>query len=192
MSNLQLVSASQLQKLEMRVPLYSYGCERKVRKALSRFQGLQSIDVDFYQQKVTVTGSVNQDQVLAAMKEKRKNSRLWSAEDGKGELHVTGGNKGEILDYSKKPAAAPRKTIKEHCQAISNVIFQQYQAVPYKRAIWYADSEADMKISIAKKEEVTSVKLFSSDSKSIKNRVCNFIRKAVYTVFGYSSKRDPY
>lgn len=191
MSNLQLVSASQLQKLEMRVPLYSYGCERKVRKALSHFQGLQSIDVDFYQQKVTVTGSVNQDQVLAAMKEKRKNSRLWSAEDGKGVLDMNGGNKGE-MEYSKKPATVPRKTIKEHCQAISNVIFQQYQAAPYKRAIWYADSEADMSISIAKKEEVTSVKLFSSDSKSIKNRVCNFIRKAVYTVFGYSSKKDPY
>lgn len=192
MSNLQLVSASQLQKLEMRVPLYSYGCERKVRKALSHFKGLQSIDVDFYQQKVTVTGSVDQDQVLAAMKEKRKNSRLWSAEDGKGGLDMTGGNKGEILDYAKKPVAAPRKTIKEHCQAISNVIFQQYQAPPYKRAIWYADSEADMRISIAKKEEVTSVKLFPRDTKSIKNKVCNFFRKAVYTVFGYCSKRDPF
>jgi len=197
MSNLQLVPASQIQreyaqKVELRVPLYSYGCERKIRKALSQFKGLDSIDVEFYQQKVTVTGSVNRDEVLAAMKAKRKNTRFWSAEDGKSELDMTGGRKGEIMEYSKKPAAASTKTLKEHLQDISNVVFQQYQTTPYKRAIWYADSEGDMRINITAKEETSSVMAFSGDRKSIKTRVCNIIRKAVYAVIGYCSKPDSF
>nr|ADE75994.1 unknown [Picea sitchensis] len=200
MPNLQLVPASQIQKVELRVPLYSYGCERKIRKALSQFKGLDSIDVEFYQQKVTVTGSVNRDEVLAAMKAKRKNTRFWSAEDGKSELDMTGGSKGEIMEYSKKPAAASTKTLKEHLQGISNVVFQQYQTTPfqqyqttpYKRAIWYADSEGDMRINITAKEETSSVMTFSGDRKSIKTRVCNIIRKAVYAVIGYCSKPDSF
>eukprot|EP01018_Ginkgo_biloba_P028935 Gb_22603 [translate_table: standard] len=41
---------------------------------------LSSVDVDFHQQKVTVTSMLNTDQVLAAVKAKRKNAELWSSE----------------------------------------------------------------------------------------------------------------
>jgi len=199
MSILQQVSASQIQrayaqKVELRVPLYSYGCERKIRKALSHFKGLHSIDVDFYQQKVTVIGLVNRDQVLAAMKAKRKNTRFWSAEDRKPELDMSGGSKGEIMEDSKKAAGADSsKTNKEeHLQGISNVVFQQYQTTSYKRAVWYADSEGDVSISITTKEEVRSVTLFSSDRRSISMSVCNFIRKAIYAIITYCSKKDSF
>lgn len=200
MSNLQLIPVSQIegaysQKVEMRVPLYSYGCQRKIRKVLSHFKGLQSIDVDFYQQKVTVIGSVNRDQVLDAMKAKRKNTRFWLAEDGKPELDMTGGNKAEIMEYSMKPAAAAscKKTIKEHCEAISNAVFQKFQTTPYERAAWYADSSRDMSIGmITEKEEVCSAKLCSRDRKSISISVRNFIRKAVSAVITYCRKKDPF
>jgi len=42
MANLQIVPASknvEAQHVEMMVPLYSYGCEKKVKKALSHLRG---------------------------------------------------------------------------------------------------------------------------------------------------------
>jgi len=48
MANLQIVPASknvEAQHVEMMVPLYSYGCEKKVKKALSHLRGTQSIQI---------------------------------------------------------------------------------------------------------------------------------------------------
>jgi len=109
MSNLQVVPASQVQKVHMRVPMYCVGCERKIRKSLSRFKGVHSVDVDFKQQKVTVIGFINRDQVLAAIKAKRKNTQFWSSEDGKEEFGMSGARKGEIMEDVKKPAAPSKK-----------------------------------------------------------------------------------
>lgn len=199
MSNLQLIPVSQIegayqQKVEMRVPLYSQGCQRKIRKALSHFKGLHFIDVDFYQQKVTVIGSVNRDQVLAAMKAKRKNTRFWLAEDGKPESDMTSDNNGETMEYLMKPAVAAscKQTIKEHYEAISNAVFQQFHTTPYERAGWYTDSERDMSIGIAAKEEVTLGKLWSRDKRSITMSVRNFFRKAVSAVISYCRKKDSF
>jgi len=105
MSNLQVVPASQVQKVHMRVPMYCVGCERKIRKSLSRFK----VDVDFKQQKVTVIGFINRDQVLAAIKAKRKNTQFWSSEDGKEEFGMSGARKCEIMEDVKKPAAPSKK-----------------------------------------------------------------------------------
>uniref|UniRef100_A0A0D9VPQ1 HMA domain-containing protein n=1 Tax=Leersia perrieri TaxID=77586 RepID=A0A0D9VPQ1_9ORYZ len=40
------------------------GCERKVRKALEDMKGVDSVEVDAKQNKVTVTGYVEQEEVL--------------------------------------------------------------------------------------------------------------------------------
>lgn len=116
MPNKQLVSASKIerayeQKMQMRVPMYSKGCELKIRNALRHFKGAH-IDVDFHQQKVTVAGLVNRDEVLATLKAKRKNSQFWPTEDSKEVLGTSGARKGEIMTDAKKPAAAC-KTKKE-------------------------------------------------------------------------------
>ncbi|XP_002521303.2 protein SODIUM POTASSIUM ROOT DEFECTIVE 2 isoform X2 [Ricinus communis] len=84
MANMQIVPASknvEAQYVEMMVPLYSYGCERKVRKTLSHLKGIYSVNVDYYQQKVTVWGICNKYDVLATMKSKRKEARFWNEED---------------------------------------------------------------------------------------------------------------
>ncbi|KAA8540106.1 hypothetical protein F0562_026798 [Nyssa sinensis] len=84
MANLQIVLASknvEAQYVEMRVPLYSYGCETKVKKALAHLKGIYSVNVDFNQQKVTVWGICNKYDVLATMKNKRKETRFWNPED---------------------------------------------------------------------------------------------------------------
>ncbi|MBA0806302.1 hypothetical protein Gohar_005759 [Gossypium harknessii] len=84
MADMQLVVASKRvepQYVEMMVPLYSYGCERKVKKTLSHLKGIYSVTVEYDQQKVTVWGICNKYDVLSTMRSKRKEARFWKPED---------------------------------------------------------------------------------------------------------------
>ncbi|KAF3613982.1 hypothetical protein CQW23_08002 [Capsicum baccatum] len=85
MADMQIVLAGknnvEPQYVEMMVPLYSYGCERKINKALSHIKGIYSVNVDFEQQKVTVWGICNKYDVLATVRSKRKAARFWNPED---------------------------------------------------------------------------------------------------------------
>ncbi|KAF5743425.1 hypothetical protein HS088_TW08G00006 [Tripterygium wilfordii] len=66
------------QYVEMMVPLYSYGCEKKLKNHLSRLKGIYSVNVDYSQQKVTVWGICNKYDVLATARTKRKQARFWN------------------------------------------------------------------------------------------------------------------
>ncbi|KAG6476615.1 heavy metal-associated isoprenylated plant protein 30-like [Zingiber officinale] len=81
MAHLQIVPAGskpvEAQFVEMKVPLYSYGCEKKVKRALSHLRGIHSVRVDYELQKVTVWGICNKDDVLATVKKKRREARFW-------------------------------------------------------------------------------------------------------------------
>ncbi|KAL3846054.1 hypothetical protein ACJIZ3_003457 [Penstemon smallii] len=71
MENMQIVPAGknvEAQYVEMMVPLYSYGCEKKVKKALANL-------------KVTVWGICDKHDVLCKVKSKRKGARFWDDED---------------------------------------------------------------------------------------------------------------
>ncbi|KAJ4871547.1 Heavy metal transport/detoxification superfamily protein [Raphanus sativus] len=84
MADLQIVPAYnkvEAQYVEMMVPLYSYGCEKKIKKALSHLKGIYSVKIDYYKQKVTVWGICNKLDVLAMVKKKRKDARFWNAEE---------------------------------------------------------------------------------------------------------------
>ncbi|XWS61436.1 hypothetical protein CRYUN_Cryun07bG0125400 [Craigia yunnanensis] len=67
----------------MMVSLYSYGCEKKVKKTLSHLKEIYSVTVDYNQQKVTVwmRGICNKYDVLSSMRSKRKAARFWKPED---------------------------------------------------------------------------------------------------------------
>ncbi|KAI3920860.1 hypothetical protein MKW92_026505 [Papaver armeniacum] len=86
MADLQIVPAAayknvEAQYVDMMVPLYSYGCERKIKKALSHLRGIYSVNVDCKLQKVTVWGICNKHDVLATIRSKRKDARFWDADD---------------------------------------------------------------------------------------------------------------
>ncbi|OVA19927.1 Heavy metal-associated domain [Macleaya cordata] len=84
MADLQIVPAYknvEAQYVEMMVPLYSYGCEKKIKKALSNLRGIYSVSVDFKLQKVTVWGICNKYDVLATIRSKRKEARFWDADE---------------------------------------------------------------------------------------------------------------
>ncbi|XP_027333762.1 heavy metal-associated isoprenylated plant protein 28 [Abrus precatorius] len=85
MANMQIVPAYknivEAQYVEMMVPLYSFGCEKKIKKTLSTLKGIYSINVDYYQQKVTVWGICNKYDVLETVRSKRKEAHFWNHED---------------------------------------------------------------------------------------------------------------
>ncbi|KAF4356605.1 hypothetical protein F8388_006349 [Cannabis sativa] len=97
MANLQIVPAYknnvEAQYVEMMVPLYSYGCERKIKKSLSHLKGIYSVNVDYHQQKVTVWGICNKYDVLTTVKSKRKDARFW--------------NPSENVDFSEESKLEP-------------------------------------------------------------------------------------
>ncbi|KAK9122533.1 hypothetical protein Sjap_012135 [Stephania japonica] len=49
--------------VELLVHMDCEGCKRRIRKAISKLEGVDSMDIDMDKQKVTVTGYVNQRQV---------------------------------------------------------------------------------------------------------------------------------
>ncbi|XP_060176582.1 protein SODIUM POTASSIUM ROOT DEFECTIVE 2-like [Lycium barbarum] len=65
------------QVVVLRVSLHCRGCERKMRKHISRMQGVKSFNIDFAAKKVTVTGDVTPLGVLASIS-KVKNAQLWT------------------------------------------------------------------------------------------------------------------
>lgn len=70
-------SASANQVVVLRVSLHCRGCERKMRKHISRMQGVKSFNIDFAAKMVTVTGDVTPLGVLASIS-KVKNAQLWT------------------------------------------------------------------------------------------------------------------
>ncbi|KAF8702572.1 hypothetical protein HU200_032956 [Digitaria exilis] len=89
MADMQIVLSGrkiEAQYVEMKVPLYSYGCEKKIKKALSHLKGIHSVQVDYHQQKVTVWGICNREDVLAAIRRKRRAAQFWDGDElGHGE-----------------------------------------------------------------------------------------------------------
>lgn len=65
------------QVVVLRVSLHCKGCERKVRKHISRMEGVTSFNTDFASKKVTVIGDVTPLSVLASVS-KVKNAQLWT------------------------------------------------------------------------------------------------------------------
>ncbi|KAL3531856.1 hypothetical protein ACH5RR_005377 [Cinchona calisaya] len=65
------------QEVVLRVSLHCRGCERKMRKHISRMEGVSTFDIDFAAKKVTVVGNVTPMEVLASIS-KVKNAQLWT------------------------------------------------------------------------------------------------------------------
>ncbi|KAK6794724.1 hypothetical protein AABB24_026417 [Solanum stoloniferum] len=121
MANMQIVPAGrnvnvEPQYVEMMVPLYSYGCERKINKALSHIKGIYSVNVDFEQQKVTVWGICNKCDVLATVRSKRKAARFWNTEDNniieESETDSSSSPPAATRHYRIRPRAPPLALIR--------------------------------------------------------------------------------
>eukprot|EP00253_Pinus_taeda_P005421 PITA_05421 len=72
------VKQLQLQTVVLRVRnIDCDGCEEKVRRSVSSMKGVQSVDVDRKEQKLTVTGYVEVYKVLRRVKRTGKPTEIW-------------------------------------------------------------------------------------------------------------------
>ncbi|KAK9920743.1 hypothetical protein M0R45_029289 [Rubus argutus] len=75
-SSLSKLPTPSNQVVVLRVSLHCKGCEGKLRKHLSRMEGVTSFNIDFAAKKVTVMGDVTPVSVLASVS-KVKNAQFW-------------------------------------------------------------------------------------------------------------------
>ncbi|CAA7401032.1 unnamed protein product [Spirodela intermedia] len=66
-----------LQTVELKVRMDCDGCELKVKKALSSMKGVQTVEINRKQQKVTVTGFVEGSKVLKKAKSTGNKAEIW-------------------------------------------------------------------------------------------------------------------
>ncbi|KAM0952914.1 putative heavy metal-associated domain, HMA, heavy metal-associated domain superfamily [Dioscorea sansibarensis] len=67
----------QLNTIELKVRMDCEGCELKVKKALSSMKGVQKVDINRKQQKVTVVGFVEPNKVLKKAQSTGKKAEIW-------------------------------------------------------------------------------------------------------------------
>ncbi|KAJ8628622.1 hypothetical protein MRB53_021945 [Persea americana] len=67
----------QLQTVELKVRMDCEGCELKIKKALFKMKGAESVVIDRKRQKVTVTGYVEAREVLKKVRSTGKKAELW-------------------------------------------------------------------------------------------------------------------
>lgn len=89
-------TSSSDQVVVLRVSLHCKGCEGKVRKHLSRMEGVTSFNIDFAAKKVTVIGNVTPVSVLASVS-KVKNAQFWPSAISATSAPAVGSNNVEII-----------------------------------------------------------------------------------------------
>ncbi|WVZ66762.1 hypothetical protein U9M48_015943 [Paspalum notatum var. saurae] len=67
----------QLQTVELKVRMDCEGCELKVRSAISSMKGVESVEINRKQQKVTVVGYVEASKVLKKAQSTGKKAEMW-------------------------------------------------------------------------------------------------------------------
>ncbi|KAL1549790.1 heavy metal-associated isoprenylated plant protein 35-like [Salvia divinorum] len=86
----------------IKASIHCQGCKRKVHKILSQIQGVEHVDVDAQQHKVTVKGNVNADALIKKLIKSGKNAQLWPQE--KITPIPANGNKKDIKTQEKVDA----------------------------------------------------------------------------------------
>lgn len=69
---------STARNIELMVRMDCPGCERSVRKALAKIKGVDSVDINMRQNKVTVLGRVDPNKVLKKIRRTGKRAEFWS------------------------------------------------------------------------------------------------------------------
>ncbi|VVA90182.1 unnamed protein product [Arabis nemorensis] len=63
--------------IEMRVHMDCVGCESRVKTTLQKMRGVDEVEIDMVQQKVTVTGYADQKKVLKKVRKTGRRAELW-------------------------------------------------------------------------------------------------------------------
>ncbi|PKU81712.1 heavy metal-associated isoprenylated plant protein 45 [Dendrobium catenatum] len=63
--------------VELQVNMDCKGCEKRVRKAISKLEGVDTVEIDMDKQKVTVTGYVDHGKVLKVVRRTGRQAEFW-------------------------------------------------------------------------------------------------------------------
>ncbi|KAJ4979129.1 hypothetical protein NE237_009909 [Protea cynaroides] len=63
--------------VELHVHMDCEGCARRIRKAISKLEGVDSLEIDMDKQKVTVSGYVEQGRVLKVVRRTGRKAEFW-------------------------------------------------------------------------------------------------------------------
>ncbi|KAK9196382.1 hypothetical protein WN943_004510 [Citrus x changshan-huyou] len=63
--------------VELMVHMDCEGCEKRIRRAISKIDGVDSLDIDMDKQKVTVTGYVDERKVLKVVRRTGRKAEFW-------------------------------------------------------------------------------------------------------------------
>ncbi|XP_057427695.1 heavy metal-associated isoprenylated plant protein 30-like [Lotus japonicus] len=66
-----------LQTVELKVRMCCKGCERVVKNAIYKLKGIDSVNVELEMERVTVTGYVERNKVLKAVRRSGKRAEFW-------------------------------------------------------------------------------------------------------------------
>ncbi|XP_057419824.1 heavy metal-associated isoprenylated plant protein 28-like [Lotus japonicus] len=115
--------------VEMCVHMDCAGCENKIRKALTKLRGVDSVEIDMGMQKVTVMGWAEQKKVLRTVRKTGRRAELWpypyepeyhaftrNYSYKPSSSHKHGYSNGEDFGYYRKPIGAT--LIKEKAMAM--------------------------------------------------------------------------
>ncbi|GKV35166.1 hypothetical protein SLEP1_g43470 [Rubroshorea leprosula] len=63
--------------VELLVHMDCEGCEKRIRRAISKIDGVDSLEIDMDKQKVTVTGYVDKRKVLKVVRRTGRKAEFW-------------------------------------------------------------------------------------------------------------------
>ncbi|KAK3212047.1 hypothetical protein Dsin_016753 [Dipteronia sinensis] len=63
--------------VELLVHMDCEGCEKRIRRAVSKIHGVHNLEIDMDKQKVTVTGYVDQRKVLKVVRRTGRKAEFW-------------------------------------------------------------------------------------------------------------------
>ncbi|KAJ6797979.1 heavy metal-associated isoprenylated plant protein 35-like [Iris pallida] len=69
--------ATELHTCVLKVSIHCEGCKKKVKKILRKIHGVQSVDIDAQQKKVTVTGDVDAETLIRCLAKSGKHADAW-------------------------------------------------------------------------------------------------------------------
>ncbi|KAM0950199.1 putative heavy metal-associated domain, HMA, heavy metal-associated domain superfamily [Dioscorea sansibarensis] len=75
--NRRKTTSNAISTVELGVHMDCEGCEKRIRKAIAKLEGVDSVDIDMENQKVTVTGYVDQNKVLKAVRRTGRKAEFW-------------------------------------------------------------------------------------------------------------------
>ncbi|XP_051146854.1 heavy metal-associated isoprenylated plant protein 35-like [Andrographis paniculata] len=109
--NTQPIQRKNLCVVVLKASIHCEGCKKKVKKILNQLPGVEDVDVDTRQQKVTVAGAVDADTLIKKLAKSGKHAQLWpQPENGKADKSITGkkAEKKKILsDHPSPPDSNP-------------------------------------------------------------------------------------